>query len=178
MPDDASFVFTVHADFSSVIPPESEVVVPVVFNCLPQRPNATGVVAPRSTLPEKYSVFGASVGVSDDGTIPIRMINPSAQPVKIYRRTKLGDFEQADPSVATSELKPSGSSSPSPRPSSTDSQRDYSEFPDLSDSALCDGDKVKFKELFHKYRDVFAFCNDQLGRTSLVKHVIDTGDSH
>ena len=133
LPDDTSFVCTVHADFSFVIPPESEVVVPAVLNCLPQRPHASGLVAPRSTLPEKYSVFGASelVRVSDDGKIPIRMINPSAQPVKIYRRTKLGDFEQVDPSVATFELKPSESSSPSPQPSSTDSQRDYSEFPDL-----------------------------------------------
>ena len=62
-------------------------VVPAVLNCLPQIPNPTGVVAPRSTLPEKYSVFGASelFRVSVDGRIPIRMINPSAQPVKIYR---------------------------------------------------------------------------------------------
>ena len=42
---------------------------------------------------------------------------------------------------------------------------------------MCDGEKTKFKELFHKYRDVFAFSNDQLGRTSLVNHVIDTGDA-
>ena len=175
LPDDTSFVCTVHADFSFVIPPESEVVVPAVLNCLTQIPNATGLVAPRSTLPEKYSVLGASelVRVSDDGKIPIRMINPSAQPVKIYRRTKLGDFEQVDPSPS----EPSESSRPSPQPSSNDSQRDYSEFPDLSDSTLCDGEKNKFKELFHKYRVVFAFSNDQLGRTSLVKHVIDTGDA-
>ena len=31
--------------------------------------------------------------------------------------------------------------------------------------------------MFRKYRDVFAFPGDQLGRTSLVQHVIETGDA-
>ena len=47
----------------------------------------------------------------------------------------------------------------------------------MSDSILSDGDKVKFQALFKKYRDVFAYPGDQLGRTSLVQHVIDTGDA-
>ena len=36
---------------------------------------------------------------------------------------------------------------------------------------------IKFQALFKKYRDVFAYPGDQLGRTSLVQHVIDTGDA-
>ena len=53
------------------------------------------------------------------------------------------------------------------------SQADYSEFPDLSDSVLSEADKIKFGDLFQSYRDVFAFTDDQLGKTSLVQHVID-----
>ena len=65
------------------------------------------------------------------------------------------------------------------RNSSDDRQqpKDYSEFPDLSNSILNDDERVKFKNLFNKYRNVFAFPGDQLGRTSLVQHVIDTGDA-
>jgi len=37
--------------------------------------------------------------------------------------------------------------------------------------------RVKFQNLFRKHRHVFAFSDDQLGRTSLVQHVIDTGDA-
>ena len=48
---------------------------------------------------------------------------------------------------------------------------------DLSDSVLSDGDRIKFPNLFKKYRDVFAFPGDQLGRSSLVQHVIDIGDA-
>ena len=50
-------------------------------------------------------------------------------------------------------------------------------MPDLSHSVLSDGDRIKFRNLFKKYRDVFDFPGDQLGRTSLVQHVIDTDDA-
>ena len=56
----------------------------------------------------------------------------------------MGDFEQVDPSIATFELKTAEPSTClSPQPSSTDSQRGYSEFPDLSNSALCDGENKR-----------------------------------
>ena len=60
----------------------------------------------------------------------------------------MGDFEQVYSSIATFELKSSESSIPSPRPSSTDSQRDYSEFPDLSDSVLRYREKTNLKIFF------------------------------
>ena len=65
-----------------------------------------GLVTPKSDLPHRYSVFGASelVKVSNDATIPVRMVNPSAQPVKIFRRTKLADFERVDNDLATFEI--------------------------------------------------------------------------
>ena len=105
------------------------------------------------------------------------MISPSFQPVKIYRRTRLGDFEEVNSSIATFELNSMELSKTPPSPTNDSSQHYYSFLPDLSDSALSDGDKVKFKDLFHKNHDVFAFSDDQLGRTSLVQHTIDTGDA-
>ena len=107
----------------------------------------------------------------------MRIINPSLQPVKIYRRTRLGDFEEVDPSIATFELNSLGCPDTPPSPTVDSSHCDYSDLPDLSDSALSDGDEVKFKNLFQKYCDVFAFSDDQLGRTLLVQHSIDTGDA-
>ena len=135
----------------------------------------------KSDLPHRYSVFGASelVKVSSDATIPVRIVNPSAQPVEIFRRTKLADFERVDNDLATFEIGKTSISSDAQHNSSDDLQqpKDYSEFPDLSTSILNDDENVKFKNLFNKYRNVFAFPEDQLGRTSLVQHVIDTGDA-
>lgn len=64
------------------------------------------MIVPKSDLCHLYSVFGASelVKVADDGIIPIRLVNPSFQPVKIYRRTRLADFEEVSQNVETFEL--------------------------------------------------------------------------
>ena len=101
--------------------------------------------------------------------------------MKIFRRTRLADFEQVDNDIASYELHEPEHfevSSVSCDPVEHKlPQDDYSDLPDLSDSVLNDGDRIKFQNLFKKYRDVFAFSNDQLGRTSLVQHVIDTGDA-
>ena len=104
--DSSDFICSVHADFSFTIPPDSEVVIPAKLSKLPGTAEANGIVAPRSDLPHRNSIFGAFelVKVAEDGSIPIRMVNPSAQPVKIYRRNRLADFEQADHNIATFQL--------------------------------------------------------------------------
>ena len=50
-------------------------------------------------------------------------------------------------------------------------------MPNLSDSILSANDKVKFRDLFEKYCAVFALSNAELGRLSLVQHLIDMGDA-
>ena len=47
----------------------------------------------------------------------------------------------------------------------------------MSDSILNNDDRIKFCELFRCYCDVFAFADEQLVKTSLVQHLIDTGDA-
>ena len=96
--------------------------------------------------------------------------------MKIFRRTRLADFEQVDNDIASYELHEPEHFEVS-SVSCDPVEHDYSDLPDLSGSVLNDSDRIKFQSLFRKYRDVFAFSNDQLGRTSLVQHVIDTGDA-
>ena len=69
--------------------------------------------------------------VSSDVTIPVRMVNPSAQPVKIFRRTKLADFERVDNDLATFEIGKNSPSSDARHDNSSDDRqqpKDYSEF--------------------------------------------------
>ena len=112
------------------------------------------MVTTESDLPHPYSVFGASefVKVSSDTTIPVRMVNPSAQPLKIFRRPKLADCERVDNDLATFEIGKNSPSSDAQHNSSDDRQQPkyYSEFPDLLNSILNDDEKVKFKNLFNK----------------------------
>ena len=41
---------------------------------------------------------------SENGTIPTRLVNPSAQPVKVFRETRLGDFSSVGDEVDTFEF--------------------------------------------------------------------------
>ena len=63
------------------------------------------MVTPKSDLPHRYR-FGASelVKVFSDATIPVRMVNPSAERIKIFRRNKLADLERVDNDLATFEI--------------------------------------------------------------------------
>ena len=175
---DKAFISSVHASRTFVIPPQSEILVSGELNSLPSAVGINGMIIPKSDLCHRYSVFGASelVSVADDGMIPIRLVNPSFQPVKIYRRTRLPDFEEVDQNVATFEL---NATEKIEEPSNYEQleKHDYSQLPDLSDSILSTDDKVKFRDLFVKYRDVFALSDSELGRTSLVQHVNNTGDA-
>ena len=175
------FVCSVHADTAFTIPPQSEIIVLGRLNAeLPLKKTVCGLVVPRDDLPHRYSIFGASelVKVTEDGTLPVRMVNPSARPVKIFRKTRLGDFESVDDRIETFQLiEEPEEFSYYLKTREKHSQAAYSEFPDLSDSVLSEADKIKFGDLFQSYRDVFAFTDDELGKTSLVQHVIGTGDA-
>ena len=152
-------IWSVHADNFFTISAQSEVVVVGRLSSTPKGVNASaseiyGLVTPESDLPHPYSVFGASelVKVSSDTTIPVRMVNPSAQPLKIFRRTKLADCERVDNDLATFEIGKNSPSSDAQHNSSDHQQQPkyYSEFPDLLNSILNDDEKVKFKNLFNK----------------------------
>ena len=76
---------------------------------MPVSEDVCGIVIPRSDLPHRYSIFGAAeiVKVSENGTIPIRIVNPSAQAIKIFRKTRLGNFSSVADEVETFELRES-----------------------------------------------------------------------
>jgi len=105
--------------------------------------------------------------------IPVRLINPTIEPIKIYRRTKLADFVEVEPDIATFEL----GDTDAKVSTNIDEEhcKDYSHLPNLSDSNLDDENNRKFSELLYRFRYIFPKDKSQLGRTGLVQHTIDTG---
>ena len=70
----------------------------------PAKSSRVGLVESNPSLAERYSLLGAValVTISDTNTIPFRVINPTSQPVTIYRRTNLGHISlyQQPPAVS------------------------------------------------------------------------------
>ena len=169
---------SVHAMSNVILPPQSEMIVSAEVNVSSTQSTKFGLITPRDTLPYKYNIFGAFelVTLREDGVIPIRLINPTIKPVKIYRRTKLADFKEVEPDIATFELKDDEKSLPKvSNTSSENNSNEYSKLPDLSNSDLDENSKRKLEQLLYKFRDLFPKDKSQLGRTNLVQHTIETG---
>ena len=163
---------TVHAYATYILPPMSESVIPVTPN-IPFLPaGCTGLVEPHSRLVERYHICGASqlVSLSPDFTFPIRVLNPTNKPVTIYRRINMGLFTPS--AFAMSAITTDDHSQTSPPLTANASPIPV----DLSSTNLTEEQKVQLQSLLSEYRDIFALTPEELGRTGLVKHRIDTGD--
>lgn len=162
---------TVHAFATYILPPLSESIIPVYAKVsLPV--GSTGLIEPSPRLAERYQICGAAqlVCLAETNTFPFRVLDPTNSPVTIYRCSTMGAFTRSDASmsvITTEDV-------PIPTPSAP---TDNNTVPlDLSDSTLTADQKVQLQTLVNEYRDIFALSPDELGRTDLVQHHIDTGD--
>ena len=102
-----AFSCSVHASLTCILPPFSESILPAVLNeslLTPPTTSRVGLVESNPSLAERYSLLGAAalVTISDTNTIPFRVINPTSQPVTIFRRTNPGHISlyQQPPAVS------------------------------------------------------------------------------
>ena len=112
---------TVHAKATFILPPLSESVLPVYSKtALPV--GSTGLIEPNSKLAERYHVCGASqlVSLSEHHAFPFRVLNPTTQPVTIYRCSTMGTYT---PSAASMSVIATADTSMPPPPVSNPSQR-------------------------------------------------------
>ena len=93
-------ICSIHAKLSFIVPPE--VLVPGELG-EPRQLGEIGLVHPRDELPRRYNIMGAGqlVKTWEGNYIPVWLLNPTNQPIKIFRRTPLGEFTPMDPTIAT-----------------------------------------------------------------------------
>ena len=155
--------------YNCVIPASSEAVIPAYLDQT-YTPRDVGFVEASPRLIERYQLQGAAslVTVSADHTVPFRLINPTRKPVTLYRGATLETFSQTDESLQVFSL--STKTEPTKEP-----QAEVPDVPvDLANADLTDSQKTELQRLINEYRDVFA--PQELGRTNLVQHHINTGD--
>ena len=161
----------VRVQSTCVVPPYSEVLVPAKLET--SFAHKTGLIEPNVRLGERYNLQGAAVltVVSPSNLVPFRILNPTSQPVTLYRETNLGTFQDLDHDVATVSLDQGPPSPPNPPPTPPD------EIPiNWGDSPLSAAQRSQLQSLLNAYRDIFAFKPEELGRTGIVQHHIDTGN--
>lgn len=170
-------VCAIHAKSSFILPPNAEVLVPGELG-EPWSMGVIGLVHPRVELPHRYNILGAAqiVKTWEGNTVPVRLLNPTSQPIKIFRRTRLGECTPVDPTIATYDLLQSDIEAEATREIPTALDKEPRTPLNVDSSKLDGNQKAKLEALLAKYDDIFAYTPDQLGRSSIVQHTIDTGD--
>ena len=102
--------------------------------------------------------------------IPVCVMNPTNQPVTLYRGTRiaqLAEIKEVDDSPVMVSSVQRGTVS--------------SEFEEalwlLAEKASLTSEEWELFLLLLEYADVFALCNDELGRTNVLQHEIHTRDA-
>ena len=85
--------FAIHAAETYILPLNSESVIPATFRAHDVA-ELTGLIEPNTQLPTRFNICGAValVFVAPSGLVPFCIINPTAQPIKIFKWANLETF--------------------------------------------------------------------------------------
>ena len=119
-------------------------------------------------MAERYQVCGAAalVRVTTESTVPFRIINPTSQPVTIYRCTNLGQFSSYEAPQVVSVINTNNV---------LDANSQHAnlllESIDLSNSNLDGKQQAQLNKLLQDNHDIVALHDDELGQTSLKQQL-------
>ena len=120
------------------------------------------VLEPNMNLSGKGVLVARVVVQPKEQRVPIQIINPGTEPVKLYKGMKVGslqhvdDIDMSDPIFA-----------PKDSPKDVRFQLDH----------LQPEQKTKMGHLLNSYQDIFATGSGELGLTSVTEHKIETQDA-
>lgn len=141
--------------------------------------DVTGVIEPCPEFVSKHSILVARIVAKPrDNQVPVRLLNPSPNPVILHRNTSLGTFTQVD---IESKEKPNNGvfhvkSGRGKHKSSKSSKTNLTKLFNWEDTDIDSSQKSQLEELLNDFEDVVSRGSSDLGRTNRVKHRIPTGD--
>ena len=131
--------------------------------------------APKSI--EKHGVLIAhSLTHTGDQNTLVCILNPSPEPVVIHQNEKVGKLVPLDQPDAMCTLDQLSLQQEQQKPKPSDVERAIAQMTDDT-QVLHQTEKTKLEALLHEFADMLSVSNDDLGRTTIVKHQIDLGES-
>lgn len=133
------------------------------------------IVGPTKEFSESESggiMVGKTLANLIDGYVPVRVVNLSPGKKKLRRRTEIAMCEPCVSVASTSPTEKEGVET-----NSEELPQLLQQIYDKTASELNSDQMTRFKELLKKEQDIFASGKSDIGRTNIVKHVIDTGDT-
>ena len=150
------------------IPPASEM---EVMAALEDTTSRKGTWIVEGNRAGRYGVMVArSVVCPTSQTVPVRLLNPREESVVVRKGVQIARMEQLDDMCV-------GNVSTSPSEASPKDRDTLWDMVCKVGNHVSSAEKEKLYYVLQEYTDVFSLSNDGLGRTSLSKHRINTGDS-
>ena len=157
----------------ATVPPHHEVFAWAVLDD-PTEDDSPLLLEPDRPLAEEHSVFVARALVNpSQGKVPVRLLNCSDHPITLRQSQHVGAAYaiNAVHTAENDELTHDLWDDPPPHTQLWDALR-------VDHSALSADELAELQKLLSQYRDVFALSSQELGRTRLMSHSIDTGTTH
>ena len=164
---------------TTVIPPLHQVWLPVHLEAdNDDVKDCVGLFEPKPVFSDNHSglLVAHSVShVSSQGDTVIQCLNVTSAPISVYAGEKVGILSLLQEENSANAVKPSGDGQPVAR---TQSAIDKCIGMLLSDvKGLTKGEHERFKSLLQEFDDVISVGDGDLGRTSVLRHKIDTGNA-
>lgn len=170
-----STIFTscrVQVSEHTVIPPETEVI--MLGKAIGSIAGTIGIVEPNANFSQRSGLLiGKSLVDVRNGYIPIRVANLEKKPCTVYRNTIAAVYE----SVSPPEIVEIQSIDVAPTENNTEVPHHLKEVFEKFIEHLSKEQREKVKTLLIKHQKVFSRNCDDIGRTHIVEHTIDTGDA-
>ena len=162
---------------TTVIPGRFHQLLPVQLDLPREQSSSTssckGLLEPRTQFLERHDgiLVAHSLSSVTDGQTVVDVLNLSPIPVTIHRNEKVASFQPMHEVCVATEMDNDFATS-----SQVDSEQLVSSL--LSNvEGLSQSEVRSLSTLIHKYADIFSQGPDDIGRTSIVRHSIDTGPS-
>ena len=166
---------------SYVIDAHSETIIPARLDKSLPGP-VVGIIEATTKLSDYFQLFTAtSLSLPDsNGMVPLRMLNPTDTPVLLRKGTTVSIFSDIAPDDVVLPLEIIGSTTANGSSGCINKVCDntlLSKFKCLPSETLTQYENNQLNELICNYSDIFAKSNLDLGRTSLAKHKLNTGNA-
>ncbi|KAK3743518.1 hypothetical protein QZH41_015906, partial [Actinostola sp. cb2023] len=165
---------------TTVIPPGSELIVPGRF-IDPRSSGSMGVLEPSVRFAKTQSLLLAKTLVNTEKeVVPLRVLNVTNTPCTLYKGTVAASCEdviEVNSQFREMKEEPVRCVNREPTKCSTAVPKHLEDMFQKSGNELSSAQREKLSALLIEYADIFTCSPGDLGRTNLVEHRINTGDT-
>ena len=161
---------------TAVVPPYHEMRLQVQLEGANTDGDYVGLFQPKAEMSTQHGLlFACSLSPVHDGKAVVQLVNPSAIPVTLHCKEKVGQVSPWDGREGANMVEPAlGTRLPA---RSTEAIGKAVEELMGDTSGLSREECAKLKAILHHFSDVISVGDGDLGRTNVLRHTINSGDT-